>query len=206
MKVSITTGKRPELINLFLDGEEWKGGHLSILGRRPQIEGNDQLECEEKLKALEYKGARNFIIRRLAKRNYFSGELKTALSKRLVSTSTITKVVNEFVEMGYLNDREWVESTVRCLQRQKYGAKAIGMKLRAKGVPEGLANEAISSQCDKVSQRENIQRLLATRYRSRKLTDPKEKQKVVAALARKGYSFEEIFDELRKKVSLEDLD
>ena len=204
MNISIIPGKKPELVQILLDGEEWKIAHLSIFGRRPQLSGNDESELLLKFLALEYKGARNFVVRKLAKCNYFSGELIAALSKRLVSPQTSAQVISEFVQMGYLNDKEWVESRVRCLQRQKFGSKAIMMKLRTKGVSTELAEAAISTQCHADSQRENIQRLLASRYRSRDLSNPKEKQKVVAALARKGYSFEEIFEELHKKQHFSD--
>ncbi len=198
MKISVVSGKRPEFIKILLEGEEWLDGHIGILGRRPQISGLNQEECEEKLRELEYKGAKRFVIRRLAKRSHYSGELREALAKRFVSTLSINRILYEFEEMGYINDQEWCQAMVRMLQSQKNGPRSIALKLRMKGVCEELAEAAIAKVCDLGIQRENIQRLLASRYRSRDLTNPKEKQKVVAALVRKGYSFEEIFSELRK--------
>lgn len=196
MKISIRQSGKPLLIELLCEEEEWKVVHLSIFGKRPSIKGEDLQACEDKFNELEYKGAKKFVFRRLAKRNYHSAEVKAFLAERRVAYETIAKILIEFQQSGYINDADWCDSFVKSLQRQKYGPKSIAMKLRGRGISEEEAEAAIAANCDTHSQKMNIQRLLATRYRSRKLDEPKEKQKIVAALVRKGYHFKEIFESL----------
>lgn len=197
MKISCCAStEQPQRISLLIDGEPWRDVHPAIFGSKPKLLGADLKECKEKFDELEYKGAKRFMLKRLSLKSYYSGELESALSERLVSPSTTAKVIDEFTQLGYLNDCEWIKSTILRLQRQKCGPRAIAMKLYAKGIDKETARAAIESYCDDAAQQENIHRLLASRYRSRNLADPKEKQKVVAALMRKGYALNQIFEAL----------
>jgi regulatory protein len=194
---SILCDSRKHLFQLFLDEDEWHKVHVSIFGRRPSISGETIVECEEVFTKLEYQGAKRFVLKRLSLRSYHSLELSAALSERLVSKETIERVLEEYSSMGYLNDQEWVASTVQRLQLQKCGPRAIEMKLRAKGLPKESIQNAIASICKSSSQQENINRLLTSRYRSRDMANPKEKQKVIAGLMRKGYAYDQINAALR---------
>lgn len=199
MNVSFSVNeRRPEHLTLLIDGEPWHVVHPSIIGYKPKFSGENLQECQEKFDLLEYKGAKRFVLKRLSLKSYYSGELITALKERLVSSSTIDAVIADFTRLGYINDQEWVVSAVRRLQCQKCGPKAIAMKLYAKGVAKEAVRTAIDACCDDASQQMNIHRLLASRYRSRDLSVPKEKQKVAAALMRKGYALNQIFEVMRQ--------
>lgn len=186
-------------VSLLIDGELWHTVHISIFGKFPKFPEAPQNELDEHFRALERKGAKSFLLRRLAMKNYHSTELTAALEKRGVDKSISLSLIAEFAEQGYLNDEAWLSSYIRSLRQQRFGYKAIEMKMRVKGIGEQEALAAIKIAKENEGgedERHSITRLLATRYRSRDLSDRKEQQKVVAGLMRKGFSLEDIFEVL----------
>ena len=105
-------------------------------------------------------------------------ELKAALQEKDASLNTTEKVITEFEQLGYLNDAEWLESFLRRMQREKKGSQYTDCK----------DNEV-----------QSIERLLATRYRQKNLAAAKERQKVIASLARKGFTLGNILKTLVEK-------
>lgn len=188
-------GKR-DVLEMFVDDEPWRELHVAIFGSRPKLPG----ECGsgEELKALfrqlEYKQAKLYTLKRLAAKNYCSHELAQLLQKRCVSSHTISQVIQEFQNLGYINDKDWIAGFVQRYWTRGTGPQAIMMKLRAKGVSGPAAEEAVSQVCGAGAQQEKIRRLIATKYRTRDLSDFKQRQKVVASLIRKGFAFQEVID------------
>lgn len=186
-------GKRDRL-DILVDDSPWREVHTSIFGFRPELPPT--VESEELLDAtflaLEYKKVKLYTLNRLAAKSYGSGELALLLRRRLVTAGTIEKVVDEFRGLGYVNDGEWTASFVRRHWARGVGPQAIGMKLRAKGVAQEAAEVAIREVCQGDAQHEAIRRLVATKYKSRNLSDFKEKQKVIASLIRKGFDYDAV--------------
>lgn len=191
---------------LVVEDEVWRTVHVSIFGRSPTFSCSSAAELNARFDLLEYKGGKSFILRRLSQKNYHSQELMAALSKRNVSKEVSERIVQEFVAQGYLNDATWLASFVRVLRCQRFGFKAILLKLMHKGIPKEEALEAISlfqeNEGEVDSTKASIEQLLQTRYRNRQLTDRKERDKVIAALMRKGYELNEIFEVLKKNLSV----
>lgn len=187
--------------SLFINGDLWRKAHVSILGRFPKFTGTSKEELDEQFNTLECKGAKNFLLRRLAMKNYHSTELIAALAKRGVDEAVSLPLLDEFSRQGYLNDEGWLNSYIRSLRQQRFGFKAIEMKLRVKGIEGEEARSAVSrireSEGEEENEHHSIVRLLETRYRSRDLSDKKEKQKVIAGLMRKGFALDDIFEALK---------
>ncbi|MBA3238076.1 MAG: regulatory protein RecX [Parachlamydiaceae bacterium] len=182
---------------LFIDEELWRTVHISIFGKNPSFPDVPVEELEERFTRLEYKGAKAFLIRRLALKNYHSEELKKALKQREVTSETIDMLLGEFKTQGYLNDLAWLFSFIRTLRLQGFGFKAIILKLRMKGVSEEISQDAIESvkgdEDEENDERASIKKLINTRYRSRQLSEKKERDKVIGSLFRKGYQLDDIF-------------
>ena len=140
----------------------------------------------------EYIQAKKFVVQRLAMKNYSSFELIKALKERSVSKEVIDKIIGEFTKQGYINDDDWIKCFIRRQQQRNLGPQQIAMKLRAKAVPKEQIQKSLEKMDSSDSQLQRIQELLEGRFRSKDLTDYKEKQKVFAALARKGFDFEVI--------------
>lgn len=204
MKVEIgAIDKYKNTYPLVIEDEVWHTVHLSIFGRSPSFPNVSTEELDARFDLLEYKGAKSFVLRRLSQKNYHSQELIAALSKRHVTKEISEKIVQEFAVQGYLNDATWLASFVRVLRSQRFGFKAILLKLMHKGIPKREAVEAISliqeNESEDQSTKASIEQLLNTRYRNRQLSDRKERDKVIAALMRKGYELNEIFEVLKNR-------
>jgi len=114
----------------------------------------------------------------LAKRSYFSKELAKKLEDKGYPKKEIESLISELTKRGWLNDQELAK---RFIQRQKekgYGGKVIAWKLKEKGGEMGAFIE---------DSEEDIKSFLQKRYRK---DLPEKKQKVIAALMRRGFSYD----------------
>lgn len=189
MKVTCEQEGR-HFLTVFLDGETYKKIHISIFGQKPKIpeEVLSEEELDQIMARLELQGAKQFALRKLAAQSLLSNKLNDLLKERLVDPAVINQIIADCQNMGYLNDKEWMDSFVRGQQRKRVGPAMIKVKLLQKGVRGALLDEIAHSD-----QAEQIQGLLEKRYRNRDLKDFKQREKVIAALMRKGYSLDAIF-------------
>lgn len=182
--------KHHNVLTIFIDDEPWRDIDTSIFGKKPPFPqfyaslDSWTLFFDEK----EYQGALAYVTRCLSRRSYSSTELASKLRQRLVSEHTATRIINECLSRGYIDDQTWVKSFVRSQIARHNGPQMIKMKLRAKGIPQELIEATLSEMSDTESE-EQILHLLKKRYGSRDLTDLYEKNKVINALMRKGFSF-----------------
>jgi regulatory protein len=129
-------------------------------------------------------------MKKLSQRSYSSFELNGQLKERLVSQATIDRVIEECVHLGYIDDKAWLEQFVQMQLLRKSGPKMIEAKLYQKGVPKAFYKPVLASHATHEDQKEAIERLIQTRFRSKDLSDFKDRQKVFGALVRKGFDFE----------------
>lgn len=188
-------GKRG-VLTIFIDGQPWREIHTTIFGRRPKIPKDVQTRFSQ----WELQRAKSYALNRLAKQNQPSNQLEKSLRDRLVTEPTIAKIIADCQRLGYLNDEEWMESYIRSQQARHLGPERILLKLREKGISREQALAALDKQDDAELRAGRIRHLLTTRYRSRDLADYKERQKVIAALIRKGFSFSEVIEEVKRGV------
>ncbi len=183
---------RKELRTIFLDGEAWRDIHTSIFGRDPSCPScATRAEWKEVFEKWEYQRVKNYVIWRLSNQPYHSQQLHKLLRERLVCQQTISKVIDECLSSGYLDDETWIESFMRS-QKKKNGLRSILLKLQAKGLTAETLQEIRSNWNCPEEEKGAIAYLLRTRYRNKNLNDFREKQKVIASLMRKGYAFEQI--------------
>ncbi|MBS4168909.1 RecX family transcriptional regulator [Parachlamydia sp. AcF125] len=187
------TPKNSHLV-VWVDEEEWKTIHTAVWGHKPHL----PQECltislfEEQFYALEYQATKQYVLRKLAVRGYFTQELEQTLRKLLVSAPTISRVIEEMTQKGYLDDQlhgaQWIKSQAT----KKWGPHMIAQKLKAKGVViEGLP-DLFESLYGLDERKKQIQRLLAKQALKRDLSDYSQRQKAIASLVRKGFSPAEI--------------
>lgn len=181
--------ERQSVLTIFCDGSPWRDLHTAIFGRRPALPQHclSIEEFTEQFFELEYRMAKNYAIRRLSLQGMLSNALARALKERLVSDRVIQNVVEEFVSLGFINDQEWAASFVRSQSNKKMGPRAIAQKLASKGVRGEKLEAALEKSWDSSEQKQLILQLLKSRYAKRDLSDFKERQKVVAALVRRGF-------------------
>lgn len=186
---------RKAFITIFCDEDPWREVHTAIFGKKftlPQCQSKEELS--QKFQALEYRFAKLYVIRRLSAQNLPSSVLSKSLKERLVSEVTTLKLIEEFQELGYLNDGLWIDSFVRVQSQQKRGPKAIAQKLAMKGIAKDQIATALRTSCSISQQKESLKKLLETRYRQRDLSNFREKQKVIASLIRRGFELSLIIE------------
>lgn len=145
-------------------------------------------------RALEYcmmrphsvKEVRDYLYRKTLARRYKSKKTGEIKDQAGVSQSIANRVLDRLVEKGYLNDedftRYWLEN--RSLTKGASRRKLVA-ELRTKGVDGAIINQQLATSDRQDSQ--EIQKIIAKK--ARHYTD---QQKLVAYLARQGFSYEDI--------------
>lgn len=181
------------VLTIYIDEAPWIDVHTKIFGHNISLPVCETLEdLHAKFIALEYAKTKKYALDRLALRSYPSAQLKKLLKKNLVSQETIQKILQEVTRLGYVNDEEWIERFVKGQARRHIGPQMIVYKLMNKGISHKQANDCVEKFANPSSALSSIRHLLQTKYKNRPLSDYKEKQKVFAALARKGFDTESI--------------
>lgn len=139
----------------------------------------------------EYQKAKRYTINILARKNYASFELRKKLCDRSVPEDIIEAIVAEFAEAGYIDDKGWLVNFIRQESVRKHGMMVILQKMRQKGVPEYLMDDAVGL-LEREKPAEQIAKLIETRYRKYDLNDSRQREKAIAALMRRGYRYEDI--------------
>lgn len=184
-------------IDVIYNDEVFCQVHPYVFGKKPSLpQGCSSIEeFAAQFALLEIKQAKAYAIRRLSKQAMLSTALAKALRQYCVSQHTIDLLIEEFLRLGYLNDEEWTNSYVKGQVSRKRGPRDIAQRLSHKGLPREQVAEVIETLSDE-QQRHAIGELLASKYRNRDLSDYKEKQKVIAALMRRGFDFDQILQRL----------
>lgn len=131
----------------------------------------------------------------LGGRDYSRRELYKKLLNNY-SPETCEKVVAFAEEYGYLDEERYAKRLARSyIEGKKYGARRAALMMKQKGL-DGEVIEAALEQFPEELRRDALVGLVERKYYDRifgeGLEGRKELQKVIAALARRGYSYGEI--------------
>lgn len=131
----------------------------------------------------------------LAARDYGKKELFHKLMNNY-SEKTSLAVIEMMTEYGYINDERYAKKLAKTyIEIRKYGKKRAALMMREKGLDRDTIDEALA-EYDSDAITSEIVELLRKKYMDRLflggLEGKKEMQKVIAALARRGYSYSDI--------------
>ena len=134
------------------------------------------------------KKAKERIVRSLQ----FSDKPETGMRQKLKEDNYPAEVIDAAIEWAkskkYLDDERFAESFIR-LHGDNTSKEHLRLKLIEKGVnPEIIGFKIEDAEIDEAAQ---IRRMLERKHYSSDM-DEKEKQKIIASLARKGYSWSTI--------------
>ena len=104
-------------------------------------------------------------------------------------------VCDRLEELGILNDAQYAEMIVRHYSAKGCGERKLRDELYRRGVPRDLWEEALTQAEDPA---EAIDAFVAKKLKGAAVSDPKELKKVSDALARRGYSWSDISEALRR--------
>ena len=145
---------------------------------------------EEKNKEIEAAdAAKQVLLRRLSNAPRTRKELAKDLKDKDISDEVANVALDRFEEVGLINDQALASNYVSSQHERKgLGKNALRQQLRAKGVSDDVALEAISQ----ISDDQEFQAAFALackKIRSLQKDDAKTQlRKIVGVLARKGYS------------------
>lgn len=172
-------------LTLFIDGEKWRDIHFPFF-RHLSWPVFSSLEAFERwFNEVEYAKAKAYAYARLAKKNQPKSELERALKGKNVSESTIQRLLKELEEAHYVDDKAFAESYVDHEVARGKGPRAIAYKLHEKGLSQEAIERALKNR-----ETETLPRILK-RYSKEDLQNPKERQKALNALYRRGFNFDE---------------
>lgn len=179
--------------SIIVDGEVWKNVHQSVFGKKPALPSSHLTfdEWQSAWQALEYRLTKQYVLRRLTAQSYHSSQLAKLLKSKLVSSPIGDRLIQECLQQGYLDDANWIEGFMRH-HRKRLSLRAILMKLKSKGLSQDELSQLAEQWQDPQEEVSAICHLIQTRYRTKNLQIYADKQKVISALARKGYSFDRI--------------
>ncbi len=145
---------------------------------------------DEKIKEIEAAdAAKQVLLRRLSNAPRTRKELAKDLKDKDISDEVANVALDRFEEVGLINDQALASNYVSSQHERKgLGKNALRQQLRAKGVSDDVALEAISQ----ISDDQEFQAAFALackKIRSLQKDDAKTQlRKIVGVLARKGYS------------------
>ena len=145
---------------------------------------------DEKIKEIEAAdAAKQVLLRRLSHAPRTRKELAKDLKDKDISDEVANVALDRFEEVGLINDQALASNYVSSQHERKgLGKNALRQQLRAKGVSDDVALEAISQ----ISDDQEFQAAFALackKIRSLQRDDAKTQlRKIVGVLARKGYS------------------
>jgi regulatory protein len=145
---------------------------------------------DEKIKEIEAAdAAKQVLLRRLSHAPRTRKELAKDLKDKDISDEVANVALDRFEEVGLINDQALASNYVSSQHERKgLGKNALRQQLRAKGVSDDVAQEAISQ----ISDDQEFQAAFALackKIRSLQKDDAKTQlRKIVGVLARKGYS------------------
>jgi len=145
---------------------------------------------DEKIKEIDAAdAAKQVLLRRLSHAPRTRKELAKDLKDKDISDEVANVALDRFEEVGLINDQALASNYVSSQHERKgLGKNALRQQLRAKGVSDDVAQEAISQ----ISDDQEFQAAFALackKIRSLQKDDAKTQlRKIVGVLARKGYS------------------
>lgn len=178
----------PYFICLIWEGEKVQTVHKRLFSRhlRDFHRAADKKSFLELLQKAELNIAHRLGIYLLARRGYFSAELKERLQRRRLSEEAIDRVIFDFVQKGYIDDSSRLDRWIAKEFEKGHGSKWIYQMLKKK-----VSSEEIKRLSSKIQKMENasLQKYLSKRSQ---MKVSKDRKKQIAQLLRRGYSYEAI--------------
>ena len=140
----------------------------------------------------QYRSALDRAVAMLAVRPCSKGEIEQKLRRTGYSADTVEMVLTKLASNDLLNDQEFAGLWAQYRAGQKYGPRRILQELKQKGVSAEDMSQALEELPEEDLQETAVQLAAKGLRRARAGEDPrKTRQRVLAALVRRGFSWEQ---------------
>jgi regulatory protein len=171
-----------------VDSEQWTVT-FARKSAKPRVVLNETGLYDYAVKALGRSMRTEAELRRLMRQRVEPGERGEAV---------VTAVVARLKEHGYLDDAVFAETYARLRkENEKLGQRSVRQKLAQKGVPAGIANQAVEARYSGTDE-EVLARHHLEQKRMRKPENEKETARVMRRLVAAGFSTGVIYKILRQ--------
>ena len=161
---------------------------VSSLGIRSGITMTEE-DIEEAVSKNDFRRARERALYLLDERDYGYVEMFKKLENNYPE-DICYEVVNDLSRLGLIDDRRYAQKCAEYfLTRKLWGKYRAREEMRRRGIPSELIDEALEEYDEGSDDR--LRELIEKKY-ARKLADENGVNKVKAALARQGFSYDEI--------------
>lgn len=187
--------KTPKRVNVYLDGEFWKGIDSEIVtflgikkGQLVGPDGLDKIIFEE-----DKKKAQDRALKLLEYRDRSVKEVEDRLYRAGFAGGVVAIVVEDLLGMGYLDDERFIQMWIKDRASKGYGQWRIIPELLEKGIERRVIEERIDDIYD-----ESVRRERALEIGQKKLSTLTEKSKskkykgINEYLLRRGFSSETV--------------
>lgn len=139
--------------------------------------------------------ARGDALALLARRAYGAGEMKDRLIRKGYAAHMADEAVEWLSSLGYLDDEAYARELVQGYTAKGFGSYRIRGELLARSLDAGLA-DLILGELPPAG--EVLDGLIAQLSAGRDLDDPKQRRRLVDALGRRGFAWEDIKEALER--------
>lgn len=165
----------------------------------------DTDELRQWLLPRQYPMALNDAVALLAQRAQASGEIRQKLKRKLYMDDTIEMVLYKLEKERLLDDESFARDWAASRARSQMGRSRILRELRMKGIDQQTAENALEEVDEEESDEAAVAlaRKLLRRY-SREADERRAMQKLLMAMARRGYGYEESRQAVERALQEED--
>lgn len=190
--MTVVIEERGSLLELICEGEKIRTCDKKLFFKQLNMrEYGSKDDFESHFFEIEYKVAFAYSLRKIASKSIHSKELRQLLQKKLITEATIQRILSTFSEKKWLKDEEWLQFFVEKLVKQGKSAHEIFHKAKMRGIEKTALLPFFQNS---TRAKEALSILIRKRYPQ--LLDKKSpvpmKEKAMAALFRKGFSFDDI--------------
>lgn len=191
MKITDIVKAKGNRYTIYVDDEYWYILDVEIIAKnhlKRMLEVDEDF-LEDIMMQAERRKAQERAYYLLGYRDHSKKELYDKLLKS-ARPEIANDVVNMVEEQGFLDDEDYAGKLARYyMKSKKWGAKRAYYEMLKRGIDKEIINIAID-ECD-VDYIENIKAIIDKKYYDC-LDDYKGKQKLIAALMRLGYAYDDI--------------
>ena len=182
---------RGNKIHLFIDGE-YRITTTEAFWAENFIRDESEIDEEEwaqLVSKIDYSKAVNKCYDLLARRSHSVKELRDKLNRSFDETA-VQNAIELMLEYGYLNDEEYAKELFNHLStNKKMSERFIALEMKKRGISSDIYESILSdADIDNIGVAYDI---ITAKY-LRKLNEEGGRQKVIAALMRKGFSYSDI--------------
>lgn len=184
---------RGKKIHLLIDDEYQITTNIDFWAEHYIKDGTeiDEETWQELVDKINFRKAVDKCYDLLSRRDHSVKELKTKLL-RTVDEKNAQKAIDKMLDLGYLDDEKYAKMLLNHLINDKRMSKSF---IKQEMFKRGLSSDIIANTLEdvEIDNTSSCAELILTKYRN-KLSAEGGKEKVIAALMRKGFSYSDIKD------------